>query len=103
MFAVQDGGWCASARRAHITFGKYGKTNKCRKGKGGPWANSVYVLRGLYTSEFLETLVVQSDFSSQSEQAQAVETTNQRFEPNACGRCFWRENKLAFALLVIGA
>lgn len=89
VFAVQDGGWCVSARRAHITFGKYGKTNKCRNGKGGPWANSVYVLRGVYTSEFLGTLVLQGNFARQSEQASAVERTNQRFEPNACGRCFF--------------
>ena len=46
MFAIQHGGWCASARRAHLTYRKYGKSNKCRNGKGGPWANDVYVLRG---------------------------------------------------------
>lgn len=48
VFAVQHGGWCASARRAHLTYGRYGKSNRCRNGKGGPWANSVYVLRGQY-------------------------------------------------------
>ena len=46
MFAVQHGGWCASARRAHLTYRKYGTSNRCRNGKGGPWANDVYVLRG---------------------------------------------------------
>ena len=48
IFALQHGGWCASSRSAHLTYRKYGRTNKCRNGKGGPWANDVYVLRGLY-------------------------------------------------------
>ena len=47
MFAIQHGGWCASARRAHLTYRRYGKSNRCRNGKGGPWANDVYVLRGM--------------------------------------------------------
>ena len=47
VFAVQHQGWCASARRAHLTYRRYGKSNRCRKGKGGPWANDVYVLRGI--------------------------------------------------------
>ena len=47
MFAIQHGGWCASARRAHLTYRRYGKSNRCRNRKGGPWANDVYVLRGI--------------------------------------------------------
>ena len=46
VFAVQHGGWCASTKRAHLTYRRYGKSNRCRNGKGGPWANDVYVLRG---------------------------------------------------------
>ena len=46
VFAIQHGGWCASARYAFRTYRKYGKSRKCRNGKGGPWANSVYILRG---------------------------------------------------------
>ncbi|CAH3116452.1 unnamed protein product [Pocillopora meandrina] len=46
VFAIQHGGWCASARHAYRTYAKYGKSNRCRNGKGGPWANDVYVLRG---------------------------------------------------------
>lgn len=46
VFAVQHRGWCASARFAYRTYGKYGKSNRCKNGKGGPWANSVYILRG---------------------------------------------------------
>lgn len=46
LFAVQHGGWCAASRNGHRTYARYGKSNKCRNGKGGPWANDVYVLRG---------------------------------------------------------
>ncbi|CAH3194779.1 unnamed protein product [Porites evermanni] len=46
IFALQHGGWCASSKRAHLTYGRYGRSNRCRNGKGGPWANNVYVLRG---------------------------------------------------------
>ena len=47
VFAVQHQGWCASTKYAYRTYGKYGKSNRCRKGKGGPWANDVYVLKGV--------------------------------------------------------
>ena len=43
---IQDSGWCASGPRAHKTFAKYGRTNRCRNGKGGPWANDVYRIIG---------------------------------------------------------
>ena len=46
MIGVQNGGWCASGPRAHRTFGKYGRSNRCRGGKGGPWANDVYRVSG---------------------------------------------------------
>ena len=46
LFTLQNGGWCASSRTAYRTFAKYGKSNRCRNGKGGPWANDVYVLQG---------------------------------------------------------
>ena len=56
-FAVQHGGWCATGPRAHLTYRKYGRSNRCRNGKGGPWANDVYVVSGkceIFTS--IETL-----------------------------------------------
>ena len=53
MFAIQHGGWCASARRAHLTYRRYGTSKRCRNGKGGPWANDVYVLRGMKTRLFV--------------------------------------------------
>lgn len=46
VFALQNGGWCASSRTAYRTFARYGRSKKCRNGKGGPWANDVYVLQG---------------------------------------------------------
>ena len=47
-FAVQHQGWCATGPRAHVTYKKYGRSNRCRNGKGGPWANDVYVVSGKY-------------------------------------------------------
>ena len=46
MFAIQDGGWCASSATAGKTFNKYGKSDACRQREGGDWANDVYILQG---------------------------------------------------------
>lgn len=47
VFAVQNGGWCASGARAQNSFMKYGPSQACqRNGKGGPWANAVYGING---------------------------------------------------------
>ena len=47
MFAVQDGGWCAASATAAKTYDKYGKSTACRSGgKGGQWANQVYIFQG---------------------------------------------------------
>ena len=50
LFAVQHGGWCAASRTGYRTYRTYGKSNRCRNGKGGPWANDVYLLRGKNSS-----------------------------------------------------
>ena len=43
VFAVQNGGWCASSATAVMTYAKYGKSTACKSdGEGGPWANQVY-------------------------------------------------------------
>ncbi|XP_076807267.1 uncharacterized protein LOC143450551 [Clavelina lepadiformis] len=43
IFAVQNGGWCATSATARQTYMKYGTSNKCKAdGEGGPWANHVY-------------------------------------------------------------
>ena len=46
IIGLQNGGWCASGPRAHRTFAKYGRSSKCKNGKGGPWANDVYRIVG---------------------------------------------------------
>ena len=43
MFAVQNGGWCASSPIAETTYNKYGASQACQTdGEGGGWANQVY-------------------------------------------------------------
>ena len=45
-FALQDGGWCAASANVLETFNKYGKSSDCKNdGKGGRWANNVYVFQ----------------------------------------------------------
>ena len=46
VLGVQHSGQCASGPLAHRTFGRYGRSNRCRNGKGGPWANDVYRISG---------------------------------------------------------
>ena len=49
VFALQHGGWCASSATALLTFNKYGTSSACEAdGEGGPWANEVYVVKGLW-------------------------------------------------------
>ena len=43
VFAVQDGGWCAGSTDIN-SYRKYGPTDRCSGGKGGGWANDVYVM-----------------------------------------------------------
>ena len=46
VFAIQDGGWCASSANAHHTYNKYGTAENCVAGKGGMFANDVYIIDG---------------------------------------------------------
>ena len=60
IFAVQNGGWCASSATAGETFNKYGTSTACKSdGKGGPWANQVYYITG----ELKAKSVTQSSYS----------------------------------------
>jgi hypothetical protein len=43
IFAVQHQGWCA-ADSTLDKYKKYGPTNRCENGRGGPWANDVYLI-----------------------------------------------------------
>jgi len=46
MFAVQHGGWCATGPDARHTYDDLGESSQCWSGgKGGPWANEVYVIK----------------------------------------------------------
>ena len=56
VFAVQHQGWCATGPRAHLTYRKYGPTNRCRNGKGGPWANDVYAIKGKCTCRIVKNV-----------------------------------------------
>ena len=48
MFALQNGGWCATSAKAEKTYNKYGKSSDCKEdGEGGPSANHVYIFQGL--------------------------------------------------------
>ena len=46
IFAIQNGGECWSSKSAIETYKKYGASENCKEGKGGGWANSVYVIKG---------------------------------------------------------
>ena len=53
-FALQDGGWCAASANALETFNKYGKSSDCKTdGRGGPFANNVYVFQDKANSKCL--------------------------------------------------
>ena len=49
VFSIQHQGWCATGPRAHVTYRKYGRFNRCKNGKGGPWANDVYRISGTFS------------------------------------------------------
>ena len=46
IIGVQNGGHCASGPQARFTFAKYGRSRRCKNGRGGPWANDVYRVIG---------------------------------------------------------
>ena len=50
IFAVQEGGKCASSASAANTFDKYGESSNCESDvNGGPLANQVYYIIGKRT------------------------------------------------------
>ena len=44
VFAIQKGGACQGGPRAGRTFNQFGESSACKDGKGGLFANSVYLL-----------------------------------------------------------
>ena len=65
VFAVQHQGWCATGPRAHLTYRKYGPSRRCRNGKGGPWANDVYLVSGKLTLSLLVVAKIKGQGKSQ--------------------------------------
>lgn len=60
-FALQDGGWCAASATALETFYKYGKSSDCKNdGKGGPFANNVYVFQDEVNRKFFAGVYIQN-------------------------------------------
>jgi len=48
VFALQAGGWCASASDAEDTYDKYGQSNGCSAdGEGGGVASQVYKIKNI--------------------------------------------------------
>ena len=56
VFALRNGGECASSENAADTYDVYGKSTKCsRDGRGGERANNVYqIIEGKCTVEFTD-------------------------------------------------
>nr|CAB3263351.1 uncharacterized protein LOC108951050 [Phallusia mammillata] len=53
VFALQNGGWCAGARDADLTYKQYGASTNCgNDGEGGFAANQVYRIRVLKTTDY---------------------------------------------------
>ena len=46
VFALQSGGECWSGAEAEQTYHKHGTSDRCKDGKGGPWASDVYFVGG---------------------------------------------------------
>jgi hypothetical protein len=46
IFAIQNGGMCLSGLKAHETYKIHGLARNCKDGKGGEWANDVYIFNG---------------------------------------------------------
>jgi len=43
-FVVQNGGWCGSSANAASRVRMYGPSRTCKNGKGGLWANDIYMI-----------------------------------------------------------
>ena len=49
-FGVQYGKQCFSGPRAHLSYNLYGNSSDCMGGRGGVWANSIYLIEGQWIS-----------------------------------------------------
>ena len=46
LFAIQNGGMCLSGPKAQENYKIHGLARNCKDGKGGEWANDVYIFNG---------------------------------------------------------
>ena len=46
LFAIQNGGMCLSGLKVQETYKIHGLARNCKDGKGGEWANDVYIFNG---------------------------------------------------------
>ena len=55
VFAIQNGGWCASGPSAADDYKKYGTSDACAAdGTGGSWANNVYKIEKKWGKQNLQ-------------------------------------------------
>ena len=67
MFALQDGGWCASSATVLDTFNKYGQSLDCQEdGEGGAWANNVYVFQDAEKCKYILVVFLSKDSKKKS-------------------------------------
>nr|XP_039249479.1 uncharacterized protein LOC120327143 isoform X1 [Styela clava] len=86
VFAVQNGGWCATGPNAHKTYNKYGSSNACKgDGKGGPWANAVYGVTG-WRQESKPEFEIESEIAVRYTSIGCFRDTGNRAIPQADGR-----------------
>ncbi|XP_078602190.1 uncharacterized protein LOC144876595 isoform X2 [Branchiostoma floridae x Branchiostoma japonicum] len=88
IFALQNGGWCASASEAGNTYRMYGPSGDCRDdGKGGPWANEVYkiIRRGSLQNELVCEHQTVSLQCPDGQQIRVVSASYGRTDETVCG------------------
>ncbi|CAH1267833.1 CPAMD8 [Branchiostoma lanceolatum] len=88
VFALQNGGWCASSAEAGNTYKMYGPSGDCRDdGEGGPWANEVYKItqRGSLLNELVCEHQTASLQCPDTQQIRVVSASYGRTDGTVCG------------------
>ncbi|XP_035682150.1 uncharacterized protein LOC118419725 isoform X2 [Branchiostoma floridae] len=88
IFALQNGGWCASSAGAGGTYRMYGPSGDCRAdGRGGPWANEVYkiIRRGSLQNELVCEHQTVSLQCPDGQQIRVVSASYGRTDETVCG------------------
>ena len=75
VFALQNGGQCATSADALTTYKRYGVARNCgNDGEGGAWANQVYRIKGLPTFYFWPNVCFVIYFYFKNEKKQQQKT-----------------------------